>query len=70
MAKKPKSDAAATTATSKILFVGNLSWNVDEEWLRREFEGFGDIESVRLMIDRDTSKPKGYFAWSFSDLNC
>ncbi|KAI4154562.1 MAG: hypothetical protein LQ340_001591, partial [Diploschistes diacapsis] len=68
VAKKPKSDAAATTATSKILFVGNLSWNVDEEWLRREFEGFGDIESVRLMIDRDTSKPKGFGFVEFADI--
>ena len=25
------------------LFVGNLSWNVDEEWLVAEFEKFGEL---------------------------
>ena len=60
MSKKTKVDPQATSSnTSKVLFVGNLSWNVDEDWLGREFAKFGEIESVRVMTDRQTQKPKG-----------
>lgn len=41
------------------LFVGNLSWNVDEEWLTREFESFGEIKSARIMTDRETGRSRG-----------
>ncbi|KAF2270483.1 RNA-binding domain-containing protein, partial [Lojkania enalia] len=44
----------------KNLFVGNLSWNVDEEWLNREFEKFGEILGVRIITDRDTGRAKGF----------
>ncbi|EMC93607.1 hypothetical protein BAUCODRAFT_76311, partial [Baudoinia panamericana UAMH 10762] len=42
------------------LFVGGLSWNVDEEWLMREFEEFGELASTRIMTDRETGKSKGF----------
>lgn len=44
----------------KNLFVGNLSWNVDEDWLAREFEGFGEIVGCRIISDRDTQRSKGF----------
>lgn len=58
-AKKSKVDEAAAT-TSPNLFVGNLSWNVDEDWLRQEFEEFGELSGVRLMTDRQTGRSKGF----------
>ncbi|KAI9719544.1 MAG: hypothetical protein M1828_006173 [Chrysothrix sp. TS-e1954] len=60
--KVKKADGAADVpaGTSKNLFVGSLSWNVDTEWLRREFEDFGDIADVRVITDRETQRSKGY----------
>ncbi|EXJ74626.1 uncharacterized protein A1O5_02923 [Cladophialophora psammophila CBS 110553] len=43
-----------------ILFVGNLSWNVDEEWLKSEFEEFGELGGVRLITQREDGRSKGY----------
>ena len=45
--------------STSILFVGNLSWNVDEEWLTREFESFGELVSTRVICDRTTGRSKG-----------
>lgn len=45
---------------STNLFIGRLSWDVDEEWLTREFEEFGEIQRVKIIMDRDTGKSKGF----------
>jgi nucleolin len=45
---------------SKNLFVGNLSWNVDDEWLYREFEEFGEITGARVISDRDSGRSRGF----------
>ncbi len=58
-AKKVKSDAVEDTG-SKNLFVGNLSWNIDDEWLYREFEEFGEITGARVISDRDSGRSKGF----------
>jgi len=42
------------------LSVGRLSFDVDEAKLRREFERWGPVKSVRIVADRDTDKPRGY----------
>lgn len=42
------------------LFVGNLSWNVDEDWLSREFEEYGELAGVRIITDRDSGRSKGF----------
>ncbi|KAK6341131.1 hypothetical protein TWF696_008219 [Orbilia brochopaga] len=44
---------------SKTLFVGQLSWNVDEDWLRREFEGVATVESARVVWDNQRNRSKG-----------
>lgn len=57
--KKSKTEAAGSDAGKKNLFVGQLSWNVDEEWLTREFERFGELSGVRVMTDKNTGRSKG-----------
>lgn len=57
--KKTKTDAPAAAEGVKNLFVGNMSWNIDEDWLRREFEGFGEIVGCRVITDRETGRAKG-----------
>lgn len=44
----------------KTLFVSRLSPDVTERKLRREFEEFGPIKSIRLVHDKNSGKPKGY----------
>ena len=45
---------------SKKIFVGGLSWGIDEDGLREAFEGFGEIEYCRLVTDRETGRSKGF----------
>jgi cold-inducible RNA-binding protein len=42
------------------IYVGNLSYNVTEEELRTEFAALGKVESVSVIIDRDTGRSKGF----------
>lgn len=44
----------------KNLFVGNLSWNIDDEWLYREFEEFGELTGARVVTDRESGRSKGF----------
>ena len=45
--------------TQKV-YVGNLSYNTTEGALRTLFAEFGEIESVNVITDRDTGRPKGF----------
>ena len=58
-AKKVKSDPSVSDEVKRNLFVGQLSWNIDEEWLQREFEEFGEIESVSIIYDKQSGRSKG-----------
>ena len=59
--KKTKTEAPAAGGDGiKNLFVGSLSWNIDEDWLRREFEHFGDITGCRVITDRESGRSKGF----------
>ena len=52
---------------SKKLFVGNLSWRTDPDGLRGAFEGFGEIEEVRVITDHDTGRSRGFGFITFVD---
>jgi nucleolin len=61
-AKKAKSEGAATegaAAPVANLFIGNLSWGVDEAMLQAEFEEFGEC-STRIVTDRESGRSKGF----------
>ena len=45
--------------TQKV-YVGNLSYNTTEGTLRTLFAEYGEIESVNMITDRDTGRPKGF----------
>ena len=59
-AKKSKTDGGLDDETKRNLFVGRLSWVIDDEWLRREFEKFGEIESANVIMDRQSGRSKGF----------
>ncbi len=44
----------------KNIFVGNLSFNTGEEELRQIFEGYGQVDRVSIMTDRDTGRSRGF----------
>jgi len=49
------------------VFVGGLNFNTDESTLRDHFERFGEVESVRIIYDRETSRSKGIAFVHFSE---
>ena len=60
MSKKPKVEPAVPAVDEvKNLFVGQLSWNVDDEWLAREFESVGEVVSARVITDRESGRSRG-----------
>jgi cold-inducible RNA-binding protein len=42
------------------IYVGNLSYDVTEEELRQEFLAFGEVESVNIITDKYSGRPKGF----------
>jgi len=44
----------------KKLYVGNLSYNTNEQDLRTLFGQAGSVETVDLIKDRDTGRSKGF----------
>ena len=45
---------------SKKLFVGNLSFQTTESDINQAFAGYGPVESVSIITDRDTGRSKGF----------
>ncbi|KAK7027342.1 hypothetical protein VNI00_015305 [Paramarasmius palmivorus] len=52
---------------SKVVFVGNVPYNMGEEQLIDVFKSVGQVIGFRLVFDRDTGKPKGYGFCEFAD---
>lgn len=42
------------------IFVANLNYKVQDEELKQLFEGFGTVDSARIIIDRETGRSKGF----------
>ena len=42
------------------IYVGNLSYNATEETVRQAFESFGQVNSARIIKDKDTGQSKGF----------
>ena len=45
---------------SKRIYVGNLSYQTTENDLTNLFEQVGQVDSVNLIMDRDTGRSKGF----------
>ena len=42
------------------IYVGNLAYQVDEDELKKAFGAFGNVDSVRIISDRQTGRSKGF----------
>ena len=45
---------------SKKLYIGNLPYSITETALREMFTPLGVVDSVSIITDRDTGRPKGF----------
>lgn len=44
----------------KKIYVGNLSYNIGDQELGDVFAQFGQVESARIVIDRESGRSKGF----------
>jgi RNA recognition motif-containing protein len=42
------------------LYVGNLPFSATEEEIRSLFSQYGEVQSVQIVSDRDTGRPRGF----------
>ena len=42
------------------IFVGNLAFTATVDEVRQLFEGYGTVETVKVLMDRDTGRPRGF----------
>lgn len=45
---------------NKKLYIGNLSFNMDEQSLTNLFAQHGTVESARIVTDRETGRSRGF----------
>ncbi|THV04550.1 RNA-binding domain-containing protein [Dendrothele bispora CBS 962.96] len=63
--KLANGDAADPNETTSI-FVGQLSWNVDNDWLAQEFQQCGEVVSATVQMDRNSGRSRGFGYVHFS----
>lgn len=51
----------------KKLYVGNLAWGTADADLTELFSQFGDVESARVITDRETGRSRGFGFVELSD---
>ncbi len=42
------------------IYVGNLSYGMSEDELRNAFGAFGEVSSVKILMDRETGRSRGF----------
>ena len=42
------------------IYVGNLSYGMNEEELREAFSAHGEVSSVKVLLDRETGRSRGF----------
>jgi RNA recognition motif-containing protein len=52
---------------SKKIYVGNLPFSASDDEIRTLFAEFGTVETVNLITDRETGRPRGFGFVEMSD---
>lgn len=63
--KEPESSSSNIASETGRLFVTNIPFCCTEEEIEEHFSGFGDISSVKIPLDEDTQKSRGFAYVSF-----
>ena len=42
------------------IYVGNLSYGMSENELRDAFSAYGEVSSVKILMDRETGRSRGF----------
>lgn len=45
---------------SSKLYVGNLSYSVRDDDLQQHFSAYGNVQSAKVMMERDSGRSKGF----------
>lgn len=49
------------------IYVGNMPFSMGEDQLRTLFGEYGEVDSVNVILDRDTGRPRGFAFIEMSD---
>lgn len=52
---------------SKKIFVGGISFQADDDDLRELCEQFGEVVEVKIIMDRETGRSRGFGFVTFTD---
>jgi RNA recognition motif-containing protein len=55
---------------SNKLYIGNLSFSTTEDELRAAFQRHGSVDSVAIVTDRETGRPRGFAFVEMSEPSC
>lgn len=58
--RRPPETHAPIPAGSVEIYVGNLSYDMNDEQLLKEFEAFGKVDSARVVQNRFNGRSKGF----------
>jgi RNA recognition motif-containing protein len=64
-----KDNIVGVFVVGKKLYVGNLSYSVDNAQLEEMFSKYGQVRSAEVIQDRDTRRSKGFGFVEMSDDN-
>jgi cold-inducible RNA-binding protein len=55
------------TSMGNRLYVGNLAFSTDEQSLQSAFSRFGTVDEVKVVMDRETGRSRGFAFVSMAD---
>ena len=45
---------------SQKIYVGNLGFSIEDSMLADKFSQYGEVQSTKIIMDRDTNRSKGF----------
>ncbi|KAH9299276.1 hypothetical protein KI387_030958, partial [Taxus chinensis] len=66
-ASMPSIFNAVRYMSSSKLFIGGLSWGVDDLSLKEAFSDYGEVIEARVILDRDSGRSRGFGFVSFTN---
>ncbi|XP_010464445.1 PREDICTED: glycine-rich RNA-binding protein 4, mitochondrial-like isoform X1 [Camelina sativa] len=61
------SSSSSSESPSSKLFIGGLSWSVDEQSLKDAFSSFGEVAEVRIAYDKGSGRSRGFGFVDFAE---